>query len=172
MNHRRGLLLALVMGAMTLSGTAAADDDTKTRPRADDVADAGPRDPTTRPGAILGRWWTEGKSAIVEFTLAKDGTYMGVLKWGNKPQKDVNNKDPKLRDRQVIGIVLMWHLRYEAGEYVDGYVYNPEDGDVYRMKAAMLAADSLKIRGYVGIALFGQSQVWQRTAQLRGPAVP
>jgi uncharacterized protein (DUF2147 family) len=87
---------------------------------------------------------------------------MGVLTWGNRPHKDTHNKDPKLRDRSVIGIVLLWHLRYEDGQYVDGYVYNPEDGDTYRMKATVQTADSLEIRGYLGISLFGQSQVWTR----------
>jgi uncharacterized protein (DUF2147 family) len=56
----------------------------------------------------------------------------------------------------------MWHLRYEDGEYVDGYVYNPEDGGTYRLKAEVLGAESLKIRGYLGISLFGQDKVWSR----------
>ena len=115
-----------------------------------------------RPDAIVGDWWTESRAAIVRFSRAKDGTYLGVLRWGNNPQKDVNNPDPKLRDRAVIGIVLMWHLRYEDGEYVDGYVYNPEDGDTYRMNAEVLSPESLKIRGYLGIALFGKTQTWAR----------
>jgi uncharacterized protein (DUF2147 family) len=85
-----------------------------------------------------------------------------VESWSADPRKDVHNKDPKLRDRPVVGIVLMWHLRYEDGEYVDGYVYNPEDGSTYRMKAEVLSPESLKIRGYLGISLLGQSKTWSR----------
>jgi uncharacterized protein (DUF2147 family) len=167
---RRAATLGVVMGVLAFAGAAVADDDTKRT--TEGGVDAGPADVTARPGAIVGRWWTEGKGAIVEFSRARDGTYLGVLKWGNNPQKDVKNKDPKLRDRQVIGIVLIWHLRYEAGEYVDGYVYNPEDGDTYRMKAQLVSADALKIHGYLGIALFGQSQIWARTTQAKGPPGP
>jgi uncharacterized protein (DUF2147 family) len=58
--------------------------------------------------------------------------------------------------------VLMWHLRYDDGEYVDGYVYNPEDGGTYRLKAEVLGPESLKIRGFLGMSLFGQSKVWSR----------
>jgi len=35
----------------------------------------------------------------------------------------------------------------------------------YRFKAEVLTLQSLKIRGYLGIALFGQTQKWSRTPQ-------
>ena len=116
--------------------------------------------------SILGEWWTAAEekrpSARVKFVRSQDGTYTGILAWSPEPRRDVNNKDPKLRDRPIVGIVLMWHLTYDDGEYVDGYVYNPEDGSTYRMKAEVLSPTSLKIRGYLGISLFGQSQTWTR----------
>jgi uncharacterized protein (DUF2147 family) len=118
------------------------------------------------PDSILGEWCTQKEEnrppGRVKFVRAKDGTYMGILTWSAEPRKDVNNKDPKLRDRPLVGIVLMWHLRYDDGEYVDGYVYNAEDGGTYRMKAEVLSPESLKIRGYLGISLFGQSKTWSR----------
>jgi len=114
------------------------------------------------PDAIVGEWWTEGKEGRIRFGLSADGTYTGVLVGGNDPGKDVNNKDPALRKRNLLGVVLMWHLRPENGEYVDGYVYNPRNGETYRMKAEMTGKTTLKIRGYLGISLLGQSQVWTR----------
>jgi uncharacterized protein (DUF2147 family) len=116
--------------------------------------------------AILGEWCTQREEnrppGRVKFVRAQDGTYTGILTFATEPKKDVNNKDPKLRDRWLVGIVLMWHLHYDDGEYVDGYVYNPEDGGTYRMKAEVLSPESLKIRGYLGISLFGQSKTWSR----------
>ena len=116
--------------------------------------------------AILGEWCTPREEhrapGRIKFARADDGTYSGILSWSADPQKDVHNKDPKLRERPLVGTVLFWHLRYEDGEYVDGYVYNPEDGDTYRLKAEVLSPESLKIRGYVGISLLGQSVVWAR----------
>jgi uncharacterized protein (DUF2147 family) len=118
------------------------------------------------PDSIVGPWWTENQekrpSAKVEFRRAQDGTYVGILAWAPTPAKDVNNKDPKLRDRSTVGIVLMWNLRYEDGEYVGGYVYNPEDGGTYRVKAEVQSPDVIKVRGYFGISLFGQTQTWTR----------
>jgi len=135
-------------------------------PKAPPVEEAVPLAMKSPPDAILGEWCTQKEEnrppARVKFVQAPDGTYMGILTWSADPRKDVNNKDPKLRDRPLVGIVLMWHLRYDNGEYVDGYVYNPEDGGTYRMKAEVLSAEALKIRGYLGISLFGQSKIWSR----------
>src|SRR3984957_20941192 len=118
------------------------------------------------PESILGEWCTqkeEGRPpARFKFGKAPAGTYTGILAWSAEPRKDVYNKDPKLRDRSVVGIVLMWHLTYADGEYVDGYVYNPEDGGTYRVKTEVLSADSMKVRGYLGISLFGQSKTGSR----------
>jgi uncharacterized protein (DUF2147 family) len=116
--------------------------------------------------AILGEWLTPREEnrppGRIKFVRADDGTYTGIMTWATEPKKDVHNKDPKLRDRPLVGAVLMWHLRYDDGEYVDGYVYNPEDGATYRMNAEVLGPDSLKVRGYLGISLFGQSKIWSR----------
>jgi uncharacterized protein (DUF2147 family) len=121
------------------------------------------------PESILGEWVTEAQEnrppGRIKFVHAQDGTYLGIVSWAARPQKDVNNKDPKLRDRPVLGMVIMWHLRYDDGEYVDGYVYNPEDGGTYRMKAEVLSPASLRIRGYLGISLFGENQTWSRYQQ-------
>jgi uncharacterized protein (DUF2147 family) len=117
---------------------------------------------TPLPDAIVGEWWTEGKEGRIRFVRSPDGTYSGILVGGNDPGADVNNKDPALRKRPLLGTVLMWHLRPENGEYVDGYVYNPRNGETYRMKAEVTGKTTLKIRGYLGIALLGQSQTWTR----------
>jgi uncharacterized protein (DUF2147 family) len=114
------------------------------------------------PDAILGEWWTEGKEGRFRFVRGPDGTYSGILVGGDRPGTDVNNKDPALRGRSLLGAVLIWHLRPDDGEYVDGYVYNPRNGETYRMKAELTGKTTLKIRGYLGISLLGQSQVWTR----------
>jgi uncharacterized protein (DUF2147 family) len=115
---------------------------------------------------ILGEWTTPAEEnrppGRVKFVRAQDGTYLGILSWSADPRKDAHNKDPNLRDRSLVGIVLIWHLRYDDGEYVDGSIYNPEDGGTYRLKAEVLSPDSLKVRGYLGISLFGQNRVWSR----------
>ena len=117
------------------------------------------------PDAIVGDWWTEGKEGRIRFVRSPDGTYAGIIAGndaGSNAGIDVNNKDPALRKRRLLGAVIIWHLRPDDGEYVDGYVYNPRNGETYRIKAELTGKTTLKIRGYLGISLFGQSQTWTR----------
>ncbi len=142
--------------ALTLAATQAAHAEP---PRAD-ALDA----KSAAPEAILGEWWTEKKDGKVRFEKLKDGTYWGILSWSsaNPPRKDEKNPDPKLRDRPLVGIVLIWNLKFQDGEFVDGKVYNPNEGKTYGMKIKVNGDGTLTIRGYAGIALFGQSQTWTR----------
>ena len=113
-------------------------------------------------GAIVGEWLVQDKDGRVRFEKAADGTYIGIATWAADPKKDTNNPDPKLRGRDNIGSIIIWHLRYDDGEYIDGYCYNPRDGHTYRIKTEVLGPDTMKIRGYLAIPLLGQTQQWTR----------
>lgn len=112
--------------------------------------------------AILGEWWTEKKDGRIRFVKHENGTYRGIVTWGAQPRKDRFNKDPKLRDRAIVGMALMWNLVYRDGKYEGGYVYNPEDGRTYRVTASMTGSSALELRGYLGIPLLGQTQTFSR----------
>lgn len=117
---------------------------------------------------LLGEWWTEDNEGRIQMARYKDGTYRGVTTCcvhnddAGKPILDVHNPNPSLRSRSTVGVVLIWNLKYENGEYVDGHVYNPRDGKTYRMKMEIVDRETLKVRGYLGIALLGQTQIWKR----------
>jgi uncharacterized protein (DUF2147 family) len=147
------LAFACVLATLPMASPATASD-TKPKPKL--------KRPTLAEHGIFGEWWSEQKDGRIRFYKHRDGTVRGNLAWSKHPRPDVENDNPKLRSRSIIGIVLMWQLRYEDGEYEDGYVYNPEDGNVYRVDIKVLSPDKLKVRGYMGISLFGQSQVWTR----------
>jgi uncharacterized protein (DUF2147 family) len=128
--------------------------------------------------AIIGEWWTEGRQGRIRFQRQKDGTYLGITTCcrhkndEDNPEFDIHNPDPKKRGRSTVGIVLIWNLKYDGdGEYTDGKVYNPRDGDVYHMKIKVIDQETLKIRGYLGIPLLGQTQIWKRVRKVPTPAV-
>jgi uncharacterized protein (DUF2147 family) len=117
---------------------------------------------------ILGEWWTERNQGRVRITRDKDGTFRGTTTCcvhkndPDNPDIDKFNPKPELRTRTTLGIVIFWKLQYDDGEFVDGYVYNPRDGKTYRIDMKIIDRDTIKIRGYVGISLLGQSQFWKR----------
>lgn len=137
------------------------------------AAQSAPKDNVAKAAApgdtLLGEWWTENNVGRVRFSKDHDGTYRGTTTCckaekpnPDNPPVDLHNPNPKMRGRSTVGIVLIWKLAYEDGEFVDGYVYNPRDGKTYRFEAKIIDKNTVKIRGYMGIPLLGQSQVWKR----------
>jgi uncharacterized protein (DUF2147 family) len=132
-------------------------------PSAEASTGAEPLDTTFPVDSLLGSWWSEGKEGLMKIVKTKSGLFEVILQDGkDADKKDVNNPDPKLRDRKLKGIVIMWHLHFEDGEYTDGYCYNPRDGNTYRVKMKITGPSSLRLRGYLAIPLLGQNQDWTR----------
>jgi uncharacterized protein (DUF2147 family) len=134
-------------------------------PSAETNLGADPLDTSLPADALVGNWWTEGKEGLMKIVKTKKGRYEVVLLGGKEEnKKDVNNPDPKLRERTLKGIVIMWNLRFEDGEYIEGYCYNPRDGNTYRVKMNITGPKTLRLRGYLLVPLLGQSQDWTRAA--------
>ena len=117
---------------------------------------------------VLGQWFTEGDEAVVEIFRCDD-RYCGKIVWLKEPTNpdgsdvlDTENPDPSKRNRTVLGLNLVWEFRYDESQgWVDGSIYDPDNGKTYSCKMN-LEGDTLKVRGYVGISLFGRTTVWKR----------
>ena len=67
------------------------------------------------------------------------------------------------KDVPVIGMVFMSGLHKVGNEYTGGEILDPDDGKVYRSKMTLIeGGKKLNVRGYIGVPLFGRSQVWVR----------
>jgi uncharacterized protein (DUF2147 family) len=153
------IVSAAVLLSMSPTPAHAASPPTETNTGADSLDTSFPAD------TLVGNWWTEGKEGLMKIVKTKSGRYEVIIVSGKDEAKnDVNNPNPKLRERKLKGIVIMWNLRFEDGEYVDGYCYNPRDGNTYRVKMKILGQNSLRIHGYLLIPLLGQSQDWVRAS--------
>ena len=80
------------------------------------------------------------------------------------PKTDINNPEPTMQSRPIIGLPLL--VDFTAGEEADvwesGTIYNPEDGGNYNCTLTLLDSETLKVRGYIGLPLFGTTQIWTR----------
>jgi len=118
--------------------------------------------------AILGSWANpSGEDHILIYK--RGNKYYGKLDWikfpndeNGKPKTDKNNPDEKLRSRPEWGLELLKDFVYdEDNVYNDGTIYDPKNGKTYSCKMT-LDGSTLKIRGYIGISLFGRSEIWTR----------
>ena len=79
------------------------------------------------------------------------------------PKLDVNNPEPNLRSRPILGMDLIAGFsRAGKRKWQDGTIYDPRDGKTYKCVMKLQRDGRLKVRGYVGISLFGKTVVWTR----------
>jgi uncharacterized protein (DUF2147 family) len=118
--------------------------------------------------AILGSWANE--NGLDHILIYKRGDkFFGKLDWvkfpndeNGKPKTDKNNPDPALRSRPDLGLELLKDFTFDNDNvYSGGTVYDPRNGKTYNCKMT-LKGNTLIIRGYIGISLFGRSVTWTR----------
>jgi len=122
----------------------------------------------TKPDKLEGLWYNDIKSAKVEITKGADGKFYGKVVWlkeplkNGKPKVDELNEDPKLRSRPRLGLQLLnGFVKDGDNKYDDGTIYDPLNGKTYSCKITY-KGNTLDIRGYIGISLFGRTTVWSR----------
>ena len=130
---------------------------------ADDAADG-----------VLGTWVTaDGKARIqvVKHGDAYDGSIVWLLepnypaddKMAGKPKVDRENPDQSLQSRPILGLPLLQGFKYAGdGEWNEGKIYDPTNGELYSCNITLMMDGRLKVRGYVGISLFGRTEIWTR----------
>jgi len=80
-----------------------------------------------------------------------------------KPKTDKNNPDPALSTRPIMGMDLIAGFSRKTDKrWVGGTIYDPRDGKTYKCKMTLEDDGTLKVRGYVGLSLFGKTVVWTR----------
>ncbi len=118
-----------------------------------------------------GTWLTESGGADVKIADC-GGKLCGSIVWIKEPldahgqQKvDSNNPDQSLRSRKLVGLPILSGF-VPAGDgsnvWQDGLIYNPQDGKTYKCTLTLVDGHTLRVRGYVGISLFGKTQTWTR----------
>jgi len=118
--------------------------------------------------AVLGKWLNPSGEGQVEI-YKKGDKYFGKLAWikfpndaNGKPKTDIKNPDAALRTRPELGLELLKNFTFDGDNvYEGGTIYDPKSGKTYSCKMT-LSGKKLKIRGYVGISLFGRSEEWTR----------
>lgn len=95
------------------------------------------------------------------------GLYKGkIVKIFSKPGEDPSQWrctecEGDQKDAPVLGLTFIKHMQRHGLTYEDGTILDPRDGSSYSA-VMQLSADGqrLTVRGYLGIPLLGQSEVW------------
>jgi uncharacterized protein (DUF2147 family) len=116
----------------------------------------------------IGIWTNEIKEA--RFEIYKCGDKLcGKIIWlkepnrDGKPKLDINNPNPKLRNRPLMGLAFIQGFEYDGDNKLDdGTIYDPQSGKTYSCYMKLEDKDHMEVKGYIGISLIGRSQNWTR----------
>ena len=111
--------------------------------------------------AQTGRWITASGNLEIEIApcgQALCGTAVRVLANNSMstPGKSMASNVPGL------GLKIMRDFISTGDGAWTGYIYDRENGKTYRCRMRELDSDELEVHPYIGIPLFGQTQIWHR----------
>jgi uncharacterized protein (DUF2147 family) len=109
-------------------------------------------------------YWKAPSGAVVYVHPCGSDVCLKIVKLSPViPEKvDAHNPDAKLRQRPLCSLDVGTGFRQvDPNHLAEGFLYDPESGHTYH-GAIVTEGDQMKLRGYIGIALFGRTEVWQR----------
>lgn len=106
----------------------------------------------------------DGLVRIVEIDGEYIGTVMAVFSPpAPDPQPLCEQCKGELKNKPIVGMVILRGVRQAGDGYSAGQVLDPDEGQVYKCRITLIdGGRKLEVRGYLGIPLFGRSQVWIR----------
>jgi uncharacterized protein (DUF2147 family) len=127
--------------------------------------------------AAVGFWLNRIQGWVVETRPCDSGLcgYLVGFRKNKSPghvARDSQNPDPMKRSVPLCGLMLLGSFtpsKHVDGKWEDGWVYDPESGTTYTGEAQLIDADTIKLRGYVLIPLFGRTLTLTREAGTINP---
>ncbi|WP_081620804.1 DUF2147 domain-containing protein [Methylophilus methylotrophus] len=95
-----------------------------------------------------------------------DGVYTGVIEKGletDREDKYCHACKDERKGQKLVGMTMMKNVKANGDAYEGDEILDPFSGNTYRVKLQLKnAGNVMEVRGFIGLSLFGRTQVWQR----------
>ena len=122
--------------------------------------------------SIFGKWnsFDEETNKVESFieVYQKDGkAFAKIKKINDQTRKDAKCVacNGKLKNAPILGMNILTGLEKDGDEWSGGKILDPKNGKEYKCYIKLIENNTLKIRGYIGISMFGRTAIWKRAEE-------
>ncbi len=87
------------------------------------------------------------------------------IKDANKSSARCVECDGKRKNEPILGMNILTGLKKDGDEWSGGKILDPKNGKEYKCYLQLLDDNTLKLRGYIGISMFGRTAIWKRAEE-------
>jgi uncharacterized protein (DUF2147 family) len=118
---------------------------------------------------VIGKWKTVDDETGIEKGIVeifeKEGIFYGkiieIFESQHKNKKCTLCQGEN-KDKPILGMTFIKGLKKNGSEYTNGKIVDPKNGKTYKCYITLEEKDKLKVRGFIGIPIFGRTQYWSR----------
>ncbi len=120
--------------------------------------------------SAYGEWVPPDGDAIIKVQACDNHSrnlcaYLVRHAYENLSESDALNPDQRLRERSLIGIEILNHVKFsKINQWRGGDLYDPRTGKSYFAKVRLLNQNQLKITGCIGPGLC-KGYIWRRASE-------
>ena len=119
--------------------------------------------------SIFGKWEnrdeeTNKVDSVIEIYEKNGKAYAKIIEiTGKEKQNSVCDKcKDERKNKPILGMNILTGLSKNNDEWSGGKILDPKNGKIYSCFIQLKNNNKLKVRGYVGAALFGRTVYWYR----------
>jgi uncharacterized protein (DUF2147 family) len=71
----------------------------------------------------------------------------------------------KNKGKIILGLNILTGLEKNGNKWSEGSILDPRNGKIYTCYIELINPNKLKIRGYIGISLFGKTAYWEKALE-------
>lgn len=118
---------------------------------------------------IFGKWNSKNEEtgkvdSVIEIYEKNGKAFAKVVEIMNEERRDalcIACEGDK-KDKPILGLDILSGLEKDDDEWSGGEILDPRNGKVYKCYIKLVQPNKLKLRGYIGVALFGKTAYWER----------
>jgi uncharacterized protein (DUF2147 family) len=118
---------------------------------------------------LIGTWESEEKNLLIQIAR-EGGHFVGTMTYYQcatetimRTRVDIENPDPRLVGRKLLGLKLVEKLSYQGNNvWGGGKIYDPNSGKTYDARVQLTNSNTLVVRGYWKFRWLGRSMVFNR----------